>query len=642
MAIELPEPPISPGVDMNIMCLDECAEEGIRQCSDITNYQVCGNYDSDICLEWGSEVACPIKGVEYQEQTKCRTIEESQDPIVYKNPITYTGSYNYKVDFGNNDLTKTDVYVPTPAEWDSQKDVDLIYPSFDIYTLNMLGIDVINGNKYLKYNEEDRSGEDTPWGWEYYDYINSYQKFKFTSYEVSTDTSMEEIQPYNTNSELYVKYTKHENKIETDSFRSITPSIVGDETNPIKKARKIYDYIIEDLVYSEVGGLQGALYAYDNKACECGDYSALFVAMARSVGIPARPVVGFWADPSSGDTHVWAEFYVEGVGWIPVDPTIGQQSQEKREYYFGNLDNKRLIMSKNYNIQLDSYNVDLFQVGAYWWWYQGTFDRDPIVDFSYLMLEQESSTQEEEKNGECGFWCGDGSCNRVIEAGFDDPFGWGGSSGFEYVETCTTCSEDCGECTYGVQGGNNEEICGWVGSSIRTKIGNLQVSSTEILKNTTKEWIYSNENLYHQVKNNQFDYAVQEIAWNMGNIYNYCSTPCPYNPNKGYADTSASNILNGVCGLCADWANTWTSLLRTMNVPPERAFTFCYRYSPIGTDYSGHCVAIYISDSGEQWILNYGSVYNTLEDTGYACTDSGSTRWGNDQGYGWANKEGVC
>ena len=102
--------------------------------------------------------------------------------------------------------------------------------------------------------------------------------------------------------------------------------------------------------------------------------------MCRAAGIPARPVVGFWADPDYGSAHAWAEFYVQDIGWIPVDPTIGQQSEERREYYFGNMDNKRLIMSKGYNAQFDAGTADLFQIGAYWWYGSG---EHPSVNFQY-------------------------------------------------------------------------------------------------------------------------------------------------------------------------------------------------------------------------------------------------------------------
>ena len=39
-------------------CTNACTS-GAKQCSDSTHYQVCGNYDTDSCTEWGSSTACP-------------------------------------------------------------------------------------------------------------------------------------------------------------------------------------------------------------------------------------------------------------------------------------------------------------------------------------------------------------------------------------------------------------------------------------------------------------------------------------------------------------------------------------------------------------------------------------------------------
>jgi len=39
-------------------CQDECSQTGIKRCSD-NGYQICGNYDADTCLEWGSTISCP-------------------------------------------------------------------------------------------------------------------------------------------------------------------------------------------------------------------------------------------------------------------------------------------------------------------------------------------------------------------------------------------------------------------------------------------------------------------------------------------------------------------------------------------------------------------------------------------------------
>jgi transglutaminase-like putative cysteine protease len=67
---------------------------------------------------------------------------------------------------------------------------------------------------------------------------------------------------------------------------------------------------------------------------KCGDLNAMFVGLARSVGVPARDVYGVRVAPSvlgykslgagteviSKAQHCRAEFYAQGHGWVPVDP----------------------------------------------------------------------------------------------------------------------------------------------------------------------------------------------------------------------------------------------------------------------------------------------------------------------------------
>ena len=69
-----------------------------------------------------------------------------------------------------------------------------------------------------------------------------------------------------------------------------------------------------------------------------GDIAQLFVALCRSIGIPARPVFGLRMDSSrlfgslgangnlSGAQHCRAEFYSPGYGWVPVDPADVQKA----------------------------------------------------------------------------------------------------------------------------------------------------------------------------------------------------------------------------------------------------------------------------------------------------------------------------
>ncbi|MGJ4856173.1 transglutaminase family protein [Labrys sp. La1] len=55
------------------------------------------------------------------------------------------------------------------------------------------------------------------------------------------------------------------------------------------------------------------------------DVSHLFIACARTLGIPARYVSGLLWQPQAQQgsaSHAWAEAYVEGLGWVGFDPTL--------------------------------------------------------------------------------------------------------------------------------------------------------------------------------------------------------------------------------------------------------------------------------------------------------------------------------
>ncbi|MBS3077161.1 hypothetical protein J4233_02715 [Candidatus Pacearchaeota archaeon] len=52
-------------------CTNECSTSGAKQCSGTLDYQICGNYDADSCLEWSSAAACGTTDCDYLD-TQCR------------------------------------------------------------------------------------------------------------------------------------------------------------------------------------------------------------------------------------------------------------------------------------------------------------------------------------------------------------------------------------------------------------------------------------------------------------------------------------------------------------------------------------------------------------------------------------------
>ncbi|KAF0228425.1 MAG: hypothetical protein FD175_2206 [Beijerinckiaceae bacterium] len=58
----------------------------------------------------------------------------------------------------------------------------------------------------------------------------------------------------------------------------------------------------------------------------CQDFAHIFVTAARSRGVPARYVSGYFHRTDTGDQdagHAWAEAYVPALGWIGFDPAHG-------------------------------------------------------------------------------------------------------------------------------------------------------------------------------------------------------------------------------------------------------------------------------------------------------------------------------
>jgi transglutaminase-like putative cysteine protease len=125
------------------------------------------------------------------------------------------------------------------------------------------------------------------------------------------------------------------------------------DTTPLQKARHIYDYVVATMRYDKTGegwGRGDAVWACTSKHGNCTDFHSLFIGMMRSAGIPARFEIGFPIPEgkSEGDIpgyHCWAEFYITGIGWIPVDASEAWKNPTKREYFFGAHDDNRVFFT---------------------------------------------------------------------------------------------------------------------------------------------------------------------------------------------------------------------------------------------------------------------------------------------------------
>jgi transglutaminase-like putative cysteine protease len=138
-----------------------------------------------------------------------------------------------------------------------------------------------------------------------------------------------------------------------DRIKSLARTVTEGKTTDLDKARAIYDYVEKTMSYDKSGtgwGNGDIYWACDAKRGNCTDFHALFIGLNRAVGIPAKFEIGF---PIPGDRgqgeiagyHCWAEFYLKGYGWVPVDASEASKHPDKTEYFFGALDENRVQLS---------------------------------------------------------------------------------------------------------------------------------------------------------------------------------------------------------------------------------------------------------------------------------------------------------
>jgi transglutaminase-like putative cysteine protease len=137
--------------------------------------------------------------------------------------------------------------------------------------------------------------------------------------------------------------------------------VTQDKTTPLEKARAIYDYVLTTMQYDTAGtgwGKGDVLYACETRKGDCTDFHSLFIAMARSQGIPARFAIGFSLPPDKHFAEIagydcWADFFERQHGWVPVNISEAWNHPEKRDYFFGANDANRVQFTTGRDLRLN-------------------------------------------------------------------------------------------------------------------------------------------------------------------------------------------------------------------------------------------------------------------------------------------------
>lgn len=232
------------------------------------------------------------------------------------------------------------VHMPVPIECHQTKNVKIIetipsakfiapidYPQRTAYFEESL---MENERFTVEYSYENHM--------KYFDYNNAIEKVS----ENQPKFDLEEVEPH-------IMFTPY--------IKELAKEIVGEETNPLINARKIYDFITTKVMYSYMRKYFTITnipeYAALNLKGDCGVQALLFITLCRSSGIPARWQSGLYVTPYYVGCHDWAQFYIAPYGWLFADPSFGGGSyrkgnKERWNFYFGNLDPFRMVAASEF------------------------------------------------------------------------------------------------------------------------------------------------------------------------------------------------------------------------------------------------------------------------------------------------------
>ena len=184
-------------------------------------------------------------------------------------------------------------------------------------------------------------------------------RFKVRRVEESADMEKAQANLPEPTGGTFASYLRPDRLVPIDGEIKLVSAKVGDPySSSYEQARAIYDYVIANMTYDKSGngwGRGDAIYACNVKKGNCTDFHSLFIAIARSRGIPARFTIGFPLGASSVGKipgyHCWAEFYAGGQ-WVPVDASEAWQHPQLRQYYFGHLDADRVAFTMGRDLVL--------------------------------------------------------------------------------------------------------------------------------------------------------------------------------------------------------------------------------------------------------------------------------------------------
>lgn len=119
--------------------------------------------------------------------------------------------------------------------------------------------------------------------------------------------------------------------MDTDIIQRAAKEAVGTETNILRKALRIRNYVYDKLSYGIQPKIDTPDVAIARGTGSCGEYVGILLALFRLNGIACRTIGRYKCPPKPelrnlplepDYNHVWLEFYIPGIGWLPMESNV--------------------------------------------------------------------------------------------------------------------------------------------------------------------------------------------------------------------------------------------------------------------------------------------------------------------------------
>jgi transglutaminase-like putative cysteine protease len=258
------------------------------------------------------------------------------------NKRSYTINYSVNVKVGEAEAPNAlYLWIPQPVVSAAQRNMELLSSSMEPFIEKYRGVSLYKLDNLAAHSEAQIR-----------------LSWKVDVYSVETAVQSQSIRQ-ELNTPIHETGIQNTPQLPADDSRIKTQAaaLLGRERNPYTKAQRIYEWLTGGNFVWESQARGDIFNALETKRIDSYLAALLYCTLLRSAGVPCQPVAGVLVSRSRQTmNHYWAEFWVDGFGWVPVDPAMGAGAipspftiyEDNTNFYFGNIDSHRIAFSRGF------------------------------------------------------------------------------------------------------------------------------------------------------------------------------------------------------------------------------------------------------------------------------------------------------